>query len=420
MYRKADIISIQVIMGTLVWMSSGMAASFSCVNVKQPYAVAICSNEQLSSLDQIMGQRYQVMRDGLSGSTQLSFIDSQLNWVDAVKRQCNIPESGVLSDQQISTQSLCLQQYFARRVTDIDNGVWLDNRASNEANLSLDERQQIQNILIKIGVYAGKADGRFGPGMRKSIASAQQKYGIAITGYVNAELLSKIGINVALSPQLIQATNNTPSVSFRWVPQSVRSSDVAQVENINGSKFFISCSYNTDDMGPSIGYEYKNSPNLLTGMKTAYIVVDGRSFTVPFNGGRVSIHNSSDLAVYQQLLNSLIGSSSQTITVEVPALQISEQFTLLDAKSVLGNESESFTNCSVNQDEPAPVALEVSSPVVVPQHASVSQPSTIPVNPQPSSQQTTQSSTVTDVYQRIVDKCHAMDTTAVFLCVFQN
>jgi len=175
--------------------------SFSCAGVKQPWAVVICSDTELSQHDLNIGQFYQQLRDRLTGGEQLSLIDNQLNWVALVKAQCNIPESGPLTSQQISYTSSCAKDMFAKRSANLANGTWRDPNANFESGLDIETRSKVQQQLAIDGSYQGKPDGRFGPGMRKAIQLSELKHGMSTTGYVSPKLLSAIGLTIPLPTQ---------------------------------------------------------------------------------------------------------------------------------------------------------------------------------------------------------------------------
>ena len=169
--------------------------SFSCANVKQPWAVVICSDAGLSGLDLSIGEKYKAVRDTVAGNTLLAFIDNQLNWIAATKAECRIPETGSVEPRNTPSLAGCLRARFSQRVAAFDNGSWADPRADYELGLDQTAREQVQGRLATLGHYKDKPDGRFGPGMRHVIAAAQRQFGLPQSGFVTGGLVGKLDLN---------------------------------------------------------------------------------------------------------------------------------------------------------------------------------------------------------------------------------
>jgi len=178
--------------------------SFSCANVRQPWAVVICSDAELSGLDSAIGEKYKAVRDTLVGNTLLAFIDNQLNWIATMKAECGFSETGPVETRNIPSLAGCLWARFSQRITAFDNGSWADPRAAYELGLDQAAREQVQGRLAALGHYKDKPDGRFGPGMRHAIAAAQRQFGLPQSGFVTGALVGKLNL-VVQAPALNQA-----------------------------------------------------------------------------------------------------------------------------------------------------------------------------------------------------------------------
>ena len=207
--------------------------SFSCVNVKQPWAVAICSDQELARVEYGIAQSYQQRRDSLTGPLQLAFIDGQLNWLAFTKQKCGVPDGATLSFGSVPPVAIgCLKSSLTDRAAGLSTNNWQDPRAAFESGLDLNARAKFQQQLVAEGLYDGKPDGRFGPNMRRAIQASEQKHGLKQTAFVSSQLLAALGLSdiIPAGPQ-----SNIAPVTYQQAATPVLSASTTQQNNQQSS-----------------------------------------------------------------------------------------------------------------------------------------------------------------------------------------
>lgn len=194
------------------------AASFACDGVKQPFAVTLCSDPELSGLDSAVGEKYRTVRDALSGPLQLELIDNQVNWFNTIKGKCRIPEALPFAIDKIPAAAQCLRGLYQERLEALDRDHWHDLRAHYESGLTTDTRVQLQQRLVEKGYYQDKVDGRFGPKFRLAVAKAQRALKLKGTGFVDKKMLDALDIPEGGEGELANA-------SLSLVPEPIVSPD---------------------------------------------------------------------------------------------------------------------------------------------------------------------------------------------------
>jgi len=58
--------------------------------------------------------------------------------------------------------------------------------------LDKNQREEVQKRLIRLGFYAGDADGRFGSKTREAVRRFQLRRGLAADGYADLALLREL------------------------------------------------------------------------------------------------------------------------------------------------------------------------------------------------------------------------------------
>lgn len=203
-------VSLWFLLAAITWLvddaHAQQTASFACEGVRQPFAVVVCSDAELSGLDAVMGERYKVLRDSRSGPPQLELIDNQLNWFAQIKAQCGVPETPPVAANSLPTAAAqCLRGLYQKRLASFEGDQWRDSRAQFESTLPEETRKQLQQRMTEQGYYSDKVDGRFGPKFRKALAAAQRGFGLPPDGFVDEKLVRKLGIQVR-APEMISAS----------------------------------------------------------------------------------------------------------------------------------------------------------------------------------------------------------------------
>ena len=207
--------------------------SFSCLNVKQPWAVAICSDQELARVEYGIAQSYQQLRDSLTGPIQLSFIDGQLNWLAFTKQKCGVPDGTTLSFGNVPPVAIgCLKSALTDRAAGLSTNNWQDLRAAFESSLDLNARAKFQQQLVAEGLYDGKPDGRFGPNMRRAIQASEKRHGLKQTAFVSSQLLTALGLSDII-PTGQQA--NTAPLTYQQAAAPALAASTGQQNNQQGS-----------------------------------------------------------------------------------------------------------------------------------------------------------------------------------------
>ena len=163
-----------------------------------------------------------------------------------------------------------------------------------------------------------------------------------------------------------QSTNNgqmaaSAAGNFRWITGTTRGAEVASIENLNGSHFFVECNSNTDFLGSDAGYDVPRNIKVQSGAYSAYIIIDGKSFPLQFDNGVYTPHGDNQIDNLNSMVDSMVSKNSGFFTIEVPALNMNEDFSLIDAKQALQrDDGKSLTQLCVS---PLPPALETNNSI---------------------------------------------------------
>jgi uncharacterized protein YecT (DUF1311 family) len=155
--------------------------SFDCHTAQQPLAQILCSDPELSRTDLRFAQAYFALlkQVGEAGKSQLKQED--LQFLEAVQRQCSIPSSGQPPSQSEASRNCVKTAYEAQRA------VWvlrLTPPFSEEANRPIDRHVALQRSLQQLGFLPADAaiDGVYGGGTREAISRWQSAQGGTVTG----------------------------------------------------------------------------------------------------------------------------------------------------------------------------------------------------------------------------------------------
>lgn len=92
--------------------TTGYSASFDCVKAKSPIEKAICSDSELGSLDEQLGNIYTSLRNNLSGSAKAKLRLHQTTWIKSLSTDCSIEIKG----KDIKKLATCLNASYKLRV----------------------------------------------------------------------------------------------------------------------------------------------------------------------------------------------------------------------------------------------------------------------------------------------------------------
>ncbi len=130
--------------------------SFACEGVKQPFAVLVCSDKVLSTMENEVAILYVNIRDSGTWQDKREIIDNQLNWNARTAEVCNIPESGIVTENEFPNFLQCLQERYKKRVNDFQKLTWRDAGALPEYYQSNETRTDAQRKLLNLGLLMVK------------------------------------------------------------------------------------------------------------------------------------------------------------------------------------------------------------------------------------------------------------------------
>lgn len=169
--------------------------------------------------------------------------------------------------------------------------------------------------------------------------------------------ISSLGLVMSVSIATSADNTQNSGDSNKWVYEEVRSVAVATIKNEGGSLFYIQCSNNTDDMGPSFGYQPSNATNSFFGQKYNVIIsVGAERFQFEVLRAEYKPLNKEQATSLDKLAEAMTNISVKVFTVEVPKLNTKEDFSLSDARSALLYEGLRITQDCLPQITGTPEA----------------------------------------------------------------
>ena len=136
------------------------------------------------------------------------------------------------------------------------------------------------------------------------------------------------------------ATPQVASAAYRWVPNSGSNQGVLEaiIKNNSDAEFVIYCAAEVDPkFRPRVSGMMLSSRKLKSlGFNQMQIIVGGTSYPFVFSNGSYENDSLSGSVIFHSLVRALMNSKGKTFTIEVPKEGVSEEFSLADARKVLG------------------------------------------------------------------------------------
>jgi uncharacterized protein YecT (DUF1311 family) len=135
--------------------------SFDCHAAQQPLAQLLCSDPELSRTDLRFTQAYFALLKQVGEAGKRELKQEDLQFLEAVQRQCGIPPSGQAAPQSEASRNCVKNAYEAQRA------VWalrLTPPFSEEANRPIERHVALQRLLQQLGFLPADAvmDGVYG------------------------------------------------------------------------------------------------------------------------------------------------------------------------------------------------------------------------------------------------------------------
>ena len=160
--------------------SGRIGPSFDCTAVRQPMALMLCSDPQLSVTDLRFGQAYFALLQSLDRQGQLLLKEEDQEFILEVQEECNVPQSGSLTPQVWQRRD-CVKSQYERQTT-----LWVERTtgaAHQEAMRSPQRHIALQKSLQQLGFLTNiPVSGVYAGGTRAAIAAWQTARGRASTG----------------------------------------------------------------------------------------------------------------------------------------------------------------------------------------------------------------------------------------------
>jgi peptidoglycan hydrolase-like protein with peptidoglycan-binding domain len=155
--------------------------SFDCHAAQQPLAQLLCSDPGLSRTDLRFTQAYFALLKQVGEAGKRELKQEDLQFLEAVQRQCGIPASGQAAPQSEASRNCVKSAYEAQRA------VWvlrLTPPFAEEANRPIERHVALQSLLQQLGFLPADAaiDGVYGAGTRDAISKWQSAHGRNIIG----------------------------------------------------------------------------------------------------------------------------------------------------------------------------------------------------------------------------------------------
>jgi S1-C subfamily serine protease len=199
-----------------------LGPSFDCASqaaVREALPQIICSDDRLARLDLMFVQAFQALRHQVGEAGQRDIRREATEFQSAVLQRCGLPQSGILSQPQISSAPACVtERYQSQRQ------VWmgrLNPQAREEAERPVEDHIALQVGLQQLGYIprSSTADGVYGPTTRLAITAWQRTSGLAETGF----LASRDADNLQVELFFVGSRPATPvqSSGEDWLDQRV-------------------------------------------------------------------------------------------------------------------------------------------------------------------------------------------------------
>jgi hypothetical protein len=165
----------------LVAKSEQIGPSFDCYAAQQPLAQMLCADPELARTDLLFAQAYFALLKQVGEAGKRELKEEDLRFLEAVQRQCGIPQSGQAVPQSEAARNCVKKAYEAQRT------VWalrLTPPFSEEANRPIEQHVTLQRALQKLGFLPTDAvmDGVYGAGTREAISQWQRSQTRNATG----------------------------------------------------------------------------------------------------------------------------------------------------------------------------------------------------------------------------------------------
>jgi uncharacterized protein len=121
--------------------SEQIGPSFDCRATQQPLAQVLCGDPDLSRTDLRFAQAYFALLKQVGDAGKRELKEEDLRFLEAVERQCGIPQSGQAAPQSEAARNCVKKAYEAQRT------VWalrLTSPFSEEGNRSVEQHITLQ------------------------------------------------------------------------------------------------------------------------------------------------------------------------------------------------------------------------------------------------------------------------------------
>jgi hypothetical protein len=220
------LLTMLVGMAGLPNMASATRPSFDCTKARAPLAVAICSNDALSTLDLSFADAYQALRQAVGPQGKAEVFQEAINFQTTVNTVCNLPQD--LAGFDPSRYTDCIQKLYLQQ-----RAAWagrLSGSALEETSLAPEQLLAAQAQLESQGYLpeGSQIDGVFGPSTRAAITEFQQAKNLPISAFLDDATFDAL-MSGATSPAAAPTGNAAAAVAAPAPPATGGLSDATQL-----------------------------------------------------------------------------------------------------------------------------------------------------------------------------------------------
>jgi uncharacterized protein/predicted aspartyl protease len=160
--------------------------SFNCSAARQPLALMLCADPQLSLTDFRFGQAYYALLQSLNSQGQVELKEEDHEFIEDIHDKCGISHDGVLSDETWRGRECVKAAYEAETTTWVGR---LSGAGYQEAMRPPEQQIALQRVLQEVGFLpqSSAIDGVYGPTTRMAITAWQTARGRAPTGLLGED-----------------------------------------------------------------------------------------------------------------------------------------------------------------------------------------------------------------------------------------
>lgn len=188
----------KILLGLFLSMSVLSSASFDCNKATSKIEKAICTNSELSTLDEKLAKRYIDIRNSISNKLQPSLKEEQIDWIKDRNKNCNLLETKELVGYIKSSIEARLEYFetydiWSTNYLNIDPWLYTDKGRYNQGAIRATSTKVGHKALEVATLSLDCLKGQIIPSLSYSFSA---EYGLENTEYwdkIDSSAIIKIG-----------------------------------------------------------------------------------------------------------------------------------------------------------------------------------------------------------------------------------